>query len=221
MRPGTDPGRREARMIRLSRSAPLLAVAVAIAACSVNESGNIPCTDVTNCPAAYPTCSSHGFCVEAAGGASIVLTLGEAQSAVSGSALAVPLPVQVLDSNGNPFPNFSIDWTASTGSSVSSASTTTGPDGKSQVTGTVAKTNGTSTFTAAGAGLSGSPVHFTATGVSGPAATIAGTAGANQTGVAGALLGTPLAALVTDANANPVAGATVTCAATARGGSAD
>ena len=53
----------------------------------------------------------------------------------------------------------------------------------------------------------------------GPATTIAVSAGHAQSGLVSAVLATPLAVLVTDANANPVAGRTINWAVTSGGGS--
>ena len=53
----------------------------------------------------------------------------------------------------------------------------------------------------------------------GPATTIAVSAGQAQSGLVSTVLATPLAVLVTDANANPVAGRTINWAVTAGGGS--
>ena len=197
----------------------LIAAAALASACSVNEAGNIPCGDNTNCPPAYPTCGSQGVCVASAAAAKLEVVTGDKQSAISGSQLGAPLVVRVLDTNGNPVQGFTIAWSASAAGSVSVASTTTGPDGKAQVLGTIAKKNGTTTFTATATGLTGSPLSLTAAGVSGPAAKLVGVAGANQTAVAGTALPVPLSVLVTDVNDNPVVGATVTWSATTGGGS--
>ncbi len=207
-------------MTWFSRFGTLLIAAAALAsACSVNEAGNIPCGDNTNCPPAYPTCGSRSVCVASAAAAKLEVVTGDKQSAISGSQLAAPLVVRVLDTNGNPVQGFVIAWSASAASSVSVASTTTGPDGKAQVLGTIAKKNGTTTFTATATGLAGSPLALTAAGVSGPAAKLVGVAGADQTAVAGSALPTPLGVLVTDVNDNPVVGATVTWSSAAGGGS--
>ena len=207
-------------MTRFNRFGSLFVAAAALAsACSVNEAGNIPCGDNTNCPPAYPTCGSRSVCVASAPAAKLVVVTGDKQSAVSGTQLTAPLVVRVLDTNDNPVEGFTVSWSASTAGSVSVATTTTGPDGKAQVLGTIAKTNGTTTFTATATGLTGSPLAFTAAGVSGPAAKLVGVAGADQTGVAGTVLSIPLGVEVTDINDNPVVGATVTWSSTAGGGS--
>ncbi len=205
-------------MTRFTRIASMLLAAAAFAACSVNEAGSIPCTDNANCPAAYPTCGSRGQCVGSAPPAALEALAGATQTAVSGSPLTSALTVRVNDTNGNPVQGFTIAW-ASAGGSVSVASTVTGTDGKTQVNATLGKKNGAYTFTATGAGLTGSPLTFTASGTSGAAAKLVSVSGADQTPVAGTLLGAPLVIAVTDSNDNPVQGIAVTWASTAGGGS--
>src|SRR5216683_3121279 len=161
-----------------------LVLAAAGFACNVSELGKIPCNDTSNCPSDYPTCSAAGFCVNSAPAGSIVVVSGDAQTAVVGTALAQTLVVRVLDTNGNAVPNFTVTWSASTGGGqVSSGSTNTGPDGKASITARVGNTSGGYTYTATGAGLTGSPKTFTATAiadvattlvVSGPTSTTAG-----------------------------------------------
>src|SRR5229473_2316912 len=143
------------------------------AACSGTGAGQIPCRDTTNCPGDFPTCSAAGFCVNNAPAASIEVVSGDAQTGVVGNALAQPLVIRVLDTNGNAVPAFGVTWSVGTGAGqVSAGSTTTGPDGKASITATVGTIAGANSFTAAAAGLTGSPKTFTATGIADVATTL-------------------------------------------------
>jgi hypothetical protein len=156
----------------LIRSARLSFCAIALAAgCSVNEAGKIPCGDANNCPTDYGRCSKAGFCVVGTQPAALVKDSGDVQSAIAGDALASPLVVEVQDTNGDPVPGITIAWAVQSGAgSVSTASNTTGPDGKASLPATLGKIVGANSFTATAAGLTNSPATFTATGVPGPAA---------------------------------------------------
>src|SRR6266851_1478079 len=143
------------------------------AACSGTGAGQIPCRDTTNCPGDFPTCSAAGFCVNNAPAASIEVVSGDAQTGVVGNALAQSLVIRVLDTNGNAVPAFGVTWSVGTGAGqVSAGSTTTGPDGKASITATVGTIAGANSFTAAAAGLTGSPKTFTATGIADVATTL-------------------------------------------------
>src|SRR6266851_2455810 len=143
------------------------------AACSGTGAGQIPCRDTTNCPGDFPTCSAAGFCVNNAPAASIEVVSGDAQTGVVGNALAQSLVIRVLDTNGNAVPAFGVTWSVGTGAGqVSAGSTTTGPDGKASITATVGTIAGANSFTAAVAGLTGSPKTFTATGIADVATTL-------------------------------------------------
>src|SRR6266851_10042135 len=143
------------------------------AACSGTGAGQIPCRDTTNCPGDFPTCSVAGFCVNSAPAARIDLVSGNAQTAVVATALAQPLVVKVSDTNGNAVAGFSIAWTATAGTGqVSTGTTSTGPDGKASITATLGTVSGANVFAAAGAGLTGSPTTFTATGIPDVATTL-------------------------------------------------
>jgi hypothetical protein len=85
---------------------------------------------------------------------------------VGGSATPAPT-VLVTDGFGNPVPDVSVTFTPSAGS-VSASPTLTGPNGQASVSWTLGLTAGTQTLEAAVAGLSGSPVVFTASASPGP-----------------------------------------------------
>src|SRR2546430_6529639 len=84
---------------------------------------------------------------------------------------------------------------------------------------TLATTAGANTLTATSAGLTGSPVTFTATGTAGSAGSIAVSAGDQQTATVNTAVATPPAVIVKDQFGNPVGGAAVTFAiASGQGG---
>ncbi|HXY70502.1 MAG TPA: hypothetical protein VEH62_13720, partial [Gemmatimonadales bacterium] len=96
---------------------------------------------------------------------------------------------------------------------------TTNASGIAQVTTwTLGTTAGANTLTATSAGLTGSPVTFTATGTAGPATQIALNAGNNQTARTGTAVVVPPSVIVRDANNNVVSGVAVTFAVTGGGG---
>src|SRR5438067_1219833 len=164
----------------LRRFCAALSIAAAGFACNVSELGKIPCQNTSNCPSDYPTCSAAGFCVNPAAPSQLVVVSGDTQTGVAGQALAQPLVVKVLDSNGNAVANFSLAWAVGSGAgNVSAGSTTTAPDGKASIAATVGTIAGANSFTVSGAGL-GSPTTFTATGIPDVASTLA-VSGANTT----------------------------------------
>jgi len=73
-------------------------------------------------------------------------------------------------------------------------------------------TAGANTLTATSAGLTGSPVTFTATGTAGAATQIALNAGNAQSATVGTAVATPPSVIVRDAQNNPVSGVSVTFA---------
>lgn len=72
----------------------------------------------------------------------IVLVSGDQQSGVTGSALAAPLVVRVLDDNGTPVPGTMVIWQVRAGNGTLSAATTT-PDANGQTSITYAPSAGT------------------------------------------------------------------------------
>ena len=101
------------------------------------------------------------------------------------------------------------------------ASATTNSSGIATVgSWTLGDNPGSNTLTATRAGLSGSPVTFTATGQTGPAADIALNDGDNQTRPPAPRSPSPPSVLVTDGHDNPVQGVSVTFAVDSGDGSA-
>ncbi len=134
----------------------------------------------------------------------------------------VPIPPSVIvrDSHGNPKAGIVVTFAvASGGGSVTGSTATTDASGiaavRSWTLGAIAQTN---TLTAASAGLTGSPVTFTATAVA-VSGTLAVNAGDNQTAIVGTALGVAPSVVIRDANNNPIVGASVTFAVVSGGGS--
>ena len=102
---------------------------------------------------------------------SIALNAGSGQSATAGSAVATDPSVIVRDANSNPVPGVAVTFVvASGGGSVTGGSATTGASGIATVDAwTLGTTAGVNTLTVTAAGLSGSPITFTATGTAGTA----------------------------------------------------
>ncbi len=152
----------------------------------------------------------------------ISVSVGDNQSATVGTAVVTDPAVLVTDSHGNPVSGVSVTFAVATGAgSVTGGSATTNGSGIAMVTswtlGNIVGSN-TLTATATGSGISGNPVTFTATGTAGPAASIAVSAGDNQSATVGTAVATDPAVLVTDSHGNPVIGASVTFAVASGGG---
>ena len=143
---------------------------------------------------------------------------GSPQTGSVGTALANPLVVQILDQYGNPFPGVTVHWAATAGGgNVSAPTSNTGANGQAQITATLGTHVGTDTYAATVAGVTGSPVSFTAIANHGPAAIVAVTAGSGQSTTITTPFATNLAATVTDRFGNPISGATVVFAAPGSG----
>jgi plastocyanin len=105
------------------------------------------------------------------------------------------------------------------GSALDPATATSDADGIASAVWTLGQTSGAQTAQATVTDADGSPVGFTATAAPGPATTIAGTGGANQSGTVGQVLSDPLRVRVTDGFGNGVPGVSVSWAVTGGGGS--
>jgi len=153
----------------------------------------------------------------------IAASAGNGQTATAGTAVATAPQVLVTDGFGNPKSGLSVTFTPLAGSgSVAGGTTTTNASGLATVgswtLGAAAGTNSL-TATATGGGISGNPATFTATGTAGGAASVAANSVTTQTATVGTAVAAPPSVIVRDASNNPVAGATVTFALTAGGGS--
>jgi len=154
----------------------------------------------------------------------IAVNAGNGQSGTVNTTVATAPSVLVRDQFNNPVAGVSVTFTVTGGGGsttpASPASISTNASGIAALTswrlGTAA---GANTMTATSAGLTGSPVAFTATGTAGIATQIGKAAGDAQSATAGATLAVDPAVLVGDAFNNPVAGVTVTFAVASGGGS--
>ena len=137
----------------------------------------------------------------------------------AGSAVATQPSVLVRDQNGSPMASVPVAFNVGTGGgSVTGAAAITNSSGIATVGGwTLGTTVGANTLIASTGSLT--PVTFTATAAAGAAASITKTTGDAQTASAGTAVPIPPSVTIKDANGNPVAGATVTFAVTAGGGS--
>jgi plastocyanin len=97
-----------------------------------------------------------------AAAASLSEQSGDQQSAEINTPLPAPVEAKVSDQFGNGVPGVAVDW-AATGGSVSAATVLTNDAGISGVNVTAGGAEGPITITASAAGLSGSPLTFTAT----------------------------------------------------------
>src|SRR5205823_1901368 len=157
--------------------------------------------------------TSNQFNVTAAAAASIAPSAGNNQTATVGTAVATPPAVIVRDQFNNPVAGVAVTFATSGDNGTVDPATpvATGANGiaaaNSWTLGTAAKVD---TLRATAAGLSGSPVTFTATATAGgPSAAQSTVTAAPATITAGAGSST-VTVTVRDANGNPVSGATVT-----------
>src|SRR3954471_10072279 len=94
----------------------------------------------------------------------IAQSAGMDQTGVVGSALADSLTVRVTNSQGNPAPNVTVTWSVLSGDgTVSPGSSITDANGVASALFTLGPAEGQQQAQAAVAGLTGSPVIFTAT----------------------------------------------------------
>ena len=165
--------------------------------------------------------TSAAFNVTQGTATQIAVNAGNNQSAVVGTAVAVPPSVIVRDANNNPVAGVSVTFAVASGGGnvVPTTPVTTGANGVAAVTSwTLGTTAGANTLTATATGLTGSPVTFTASGTVGTATQIAVNAGNNQSTTAGTAVAVAPSVIVRDANNNPVAGVLVTFAVASGGG---
>src|SRR5207302_529527 len=160
----------------------------------------------------HPATSAQ-FNVTAAAATSIAPSAGNNQAATVGTAVTTPPAVIVRDQFANPVPGVAVTFATSGDNGTVDPATpvATGANGiaaaNSWTLGTAAKVD---TLQATAAGLSGSPVTFTATATAGgPSATQSTVAAAPATITAGVGSST-ITVTVRDANGNPIQGATVT-----------
>jgi hypothetical protein len=161
-------------------------------------------------PGITPVISSFTATALADDANGIALVSGNDQSAPVGTALPLPLVVQVSDAFGNPISGITVTWSAEGLGSVSELSTVTAANGQTSVTRTLGPTAGQQTTLATVEGLAGSPVTFTHTAIAGAADRIVKVSGDEQRGLTGTELPLPLVVQVFDAQNNPIANRAVT-----------
>ena len=139
----------------------------------------------------------------AAGAAQIAVAGGNEQSAPAGSVLTDPLVVLVTDGFGNPVAGIPVEWEAEAGR-VDPSSATTGADGRAQTSWTLGSSTGSQSVAASSAGLSGSPIAFTAQATSGSPNRLLLVSGDDQSAQPGAELPEPLVVRLLDESGNGV-----------------
>src|SRR6267143_4192776 len=145
----------------------------------------------------------------------------DTQTGIANQPVSTPPVVRVVDQYGNAIPGASVMFTLSGAflGTVTPPTATTDSSGVARVTGwTLALSPGLNALDATAAGLVGSPMTFSATGIVTTATNMALTAGDLQSGVVGAVLATAYSVVVTN-GVTPVQGVPVHWAAGAAGGS--
>ena len=141
---------------------------------------------------------------------------GDKQEVPAGAALPDPLVVRVLDQNGDPFAGAAVTFAVTAGGgTLSTANAVTDENGIAATALTLGRDPGRNTVTARVAEMK--PVIFGATGQA-ITRTLTRISGDGQKGTAGARLAEPFVVSVLDRNGDPFAGAEVTFAVTAGGG---
>ncbi len=142
--------------------------------------------------------------------------ISDVEQQVPAGALAKPFVVLVRDQNGDPLAGTTVTFAVTAGGGTLSAATaTTDSSGRAATTLTLGPQPGTNTVEATVDRLQ--PVIFTATGLAVPR-NLEKLSGDKQQGPAGTALTEPFVVEVRDQNGNPLAGAQVTFAVTAGGG---
>lgn len=159
------------------------------------------------------TGSPLNFTATGVTGPASVMTVnaGDNQAATAGGQVSTAPSVLVTDAFGNPVAGVAVSFAVTSGGgNITGSTPSTNASGVAAVgTWTLGPSAGVNTLSATSAGLTNSPVTFTATGNPGNATNIALVQGDAQTGTVGGTLGTTLQVLVTDNLANPVQGVTV------------
>jgi adhesin/invasin len=200
------------------------------AAVDIDEAGNG--YTLTASATGLTGATSAAFNVTTGAAASMTLNAGNGQSATVGTAVAIDPSVVVRDAFNNPVSGVSVTFTVTGGGGAivpaSPATVATNASGIAAVTSwTLGTGAGTNTLQAAAAGLTGSPVVFTATGTpgapSGTASTIATTSPITACSTGCSTAGgtqSIITITVRDGFNNPINGASVTWAATGAGNTA-
>ncbi len=153
--------------------------------------------------------TSPAFTITPGAASTIAVNAGNGQSATAGSAVATDPSVLVTDANGNPKSGVSVTFAVATGGGtvVPTSAVTTDASGIATVTSwTLGTTAGANSLTATSAGLTGSPLTFTATGTVGAANKLLFVQPPTDA-VAGVGISPSVTVEVTDVNGNRVTGA--------------
>jgi adhesin/invasin len=161
---------------------------------------------VPGSPINFTATATHGNAI------TLALNAGNAQTDTIGTTLGTQYAVRVSDRGNNAVDGVTVSWAAAAGSIT--ASSVTALNGVAVATRTLGNSAGAQPSTATVAGLTGSPVNFTATATHGNATTIVLNAGNAQTDTIGTTLPIAYAVRITDRATNPVNGATVNWSAT-------
>src|SRR5688572_22620079 len=143
--------------------------------------------------------------------AKIVSNSLDPQTGTVRKAVGAPPTVRVLDAADIPVPGYTVTFAVTSGGgSVTGATVVTNEGGYATVGSWIlGPSSGTNTLTATAGTLQGSPITFTATAVQPPPATMAISAGQNQSALAGTQVPTRPAVIVTDATGDGGPGITV------------
>ncbi|HYW32556.1 MAG TPA: Ig-like domain-containing protein [Gemmatimonas sp.] len=152
--------------------------------------------------------------------ATIAATSPLTQSVGAGTAVASPPSVRVTDAFGNPVSGVTVSFAVTAGGGAINATTViTNALGQAALgTWTLGGTAGANAVTATAAGLTGSPVTFTATGTVGAATNMIAASAVSQSAAVGTAVAAAPSVRVRDAGGNGVSGITVTFTLTSGGG---
>lgn len=149
----------------------------------------------------------------------LVSIAGTGQTDTVGHQLAVPLEVEARAADGLGVGGVPVRFRAlAGGGAVADTLVVTDSAGRARTSVTLGALLGAQAFEASAAGLSGSPVAFSAVALAGPVSQILAIAGDGQLALVGAALASLPSVRVRDAAGNPVAGVSVAFAVASGGG---
>jgi adhesin/invasin len=136
------------------------------------------------------------------------VSAGDGQSATAGTLVSVPPAAVATDQFGNGVAGVQVTFTVTGGGgTISDSVKTTNANGIATLgSWTLGVSVGPNTVQASAPGLTGSPLAFTANGISGSATNMALEGGSGQADTVGATLPSPYGVKVTDTNGNGVSG---------------
>jgi adhesin/invasin len=184
--------------------------------------GTTPGTNTLTVTPAGLTATTYTINATAGAAARIEPTSNTLLTGPAGGAVTTRPAVVVRDANNNPVSGATVTFSVvNGGGSVTGGTVTTDASGVATVGGiTLGPIAGPNLIQAAvlAAGVTGNPVNFTITGTPGAAATLAASAGNNQSGTAGGQAAVRPAIIVRDVNGNAVANVPVTFTVASGGG---